>query len=313
MVPEYRVRQRIRTISPWELGRKWQRRHDDAVSQGLSSLNRYNFISWTPIVTVNDWDQAEERPTGSREKVTLIEPKTSRHYIFKLPKPEREHQIWSELLASYIAGDLLEWEVQCTSVAWRGDQLGNLLAYVYEPGGEDSAQETFIEGWTFCKQVDPEFDVRKGTRHTLQLLVRVCDEVLVGQHGLARKEVMEFWAKAFAFDTLISNTDRHAENWAIIKGQSGARMSPLYDHGSSLGCVLERVGLWIGRLTIPGSSGPLISTACGRTGATMSASMRPMILDRSSRNSAPHSWPFFRTEGGGSRRQWTRKSTQFEI
>ena len=77
----------------------------------------------------------------------------------------------------------------------------------------------------------------------MQLLVRVCDEVLVGQHGIARKEIVEFWARALALDTPISNTDRHAENWAIIKGKCGTRMSPPYDHGSSLGCGLDKVGL----------------------------------------------------------------------
>ena len=206
-------------------------------------MNDHDFISWTPIVNVDGWHRAEEFPTGSRIKFTLIDPATGRHYIFKLPRQQREHQIWSELLASYIAGDLLGWEVQHTSIARREGRLGNLLAYVYEPGGGDTAQETFIEGLNLCKQVDPDFDVEKGTRHTLPLLLEVCDRVLVSQYGMASKEVMDFWARTLAFDSLVSNTDRHAENWAIIKGQGGTRMSPLYDNGSSLGCGLENVGL----------------------------------------------------------------------
>ena len=54
---------------------------------------------------------------------------------------------------------------------------------------------------------------------------------------------MDFWARAFAFDALISNTDRHADNWAVITGENKSRMSPLYDNGSSLGCGLDVVGL----------------------------------------------------------------------
>ncbi len=208
-----------------------------------ATVTHCNFISWLPIVRVDSWQKAEELLTGSRVKVTLIDPGTGKHYIFKLPKLQREHQIWSELLASYIAGDLLGWEVQHTSIAWRNGQLGNLLTYIYEPRVRDCAQESFIEGWSPCKQVDPDYDVKRGTRHTLPLLGRVCDEVLVAQYGISRSDVMDFWARTFAFDTLISNTDRHAENWAIIKGESGTRMSPLYDNASSLGCGLDKAGL----------------------------------------------------------------------
>lgn len=42
-------------------------------------------------------------------------------------------------------------------------------------------------------------------------------------------------------DTLISNTDRHHENWGIIQDeQTGInRLAPSFDHGSSLGCRLS--------------------------------------------------------------------------
>lgn len=202
-----------------------------------------NFISFNPVVTVDGWDRTEELPTGTREKVTLIDPETGGYYIFKYPKERREHQIWSELLASYIAGDLLDWEVQHTSIAERGGRLGNLLGYIFEPGTADKAQETFTEGWTLCTEMDPEFDVDKGTRHTLPLLMQVAEKVQEPEFGVSKECFLDFWARALALDTLISNTDRHAENWAIIRGPAGARMAPLYDNGSSLGCGIDIVGL----------------------------------------------------------------------
>lgn len=76
------------------------------------NLDLRSYIDVSRVVDVADWDRAEEVPTGSREKVTVIEPETGRHHIHKFPKVHREHQLWSELLASYIAGDLLGWEVQ---------------------------------------------------------------------------------------------------------------------------------------------------------------------------------------------------------
>lgn len=206
-------------------------------------LRKLNRINAATVIDVSLWSQAEEIPTGSREKLTLIDPETGMHYIFKYPKEHREHQIWSELIASFVAGDLLGWDVQHTSIAVKDRRLGNLLGYVYEPGSLTAPQETFVEGWQFCTQVDPSFDVEKGTRHTLPLLVDVCDKHLVPDLGLRREEFMDFWARALSLDTLISNTDRHAENWAIIKGPDGHRMAALYDNGSSMGCGIDQVGL----------------------------------------------------------------------
>ncbi len=206
-------------------------------------LKEFNHINVATVIDVSLWDRAEEVPTGSREKATLINPESGSHYIFKYPKEHREHQIWSELLASFVAGDLLRWNVQHTSIAVNHGRLGNLLGYVYEPGSPTAPQETFIEGWQFCTQVDQDFDVKKGTRHTLPLIVDVCDQLLVPSFGLQQEDFMGFWARALALDTLISNTDRHAENWAVIDGPDGCRMAALYDNGSSMGCGIDQLGL----------------------------------------------------------------------
>lgn len=201
-----------------------------------------SFIS-LDIRRVDNWPRTEEVPTGSREKITVIDPDTGQHFIFKYPKERREQQIWSELLASFIAGEMLGWDVQHTSIAERDGRVGNLLRYVFEPGGENAPQEIFVEGWTLCTQIDQAFDVKRGTRHTLPLLFEVCDKLLVSQYRLSKEAFLDFWAKAFAFDCLISNTDRHAENWAVISNGNSFRMAPLYDNGSSLGCGLDPVGL----------------------------------------------------------------------
>ena len=209
--------------------------------------SEFQFISFAPVPDVDGWVPEVEKPTGTREKTTLIDPCTGQHHIFKLPKERREHQIWSELLGSFIAGDLLGWNVQHTGIGRFRGQMGNILRYFFDPGsksGENtSVKETFTEGWNLCTQIDADFDVDKGTRHTLPLLMRVCDEIIVPDYRIRRESFLDFWARAFALDCLISNTDRHAENWGIIEGRCGARMAPLYDNGSSLGCGLDQIGL----------------------------------------------------------------------
>lgn len=201
------------------------------------------YASYSPVLDVDGWYITEEAPPGSREKGTLIDPSNGDHYIIKYPKDRREDQLWSELLASYIAGDLLGWEIQRVGLARRMGRLGNLLTYIYRHRSKRFSQELLIEGTNLCSRVDRNFDAKAGNRHTLPLLLRVCDELLVPKYNLVREEFLQFWARALALDTLISNSDRHAGNWAIVIGQDGARMAPLFDHASSLGCEREQVGL----------------------------------------------------------------------
>ena len=203
------------------------------------SVDNFTHISIEIQRDLDTWEVAEERPTGSREKCTLIRQGDTAYFVFKHPKRQREHQIWSELLASYIAGDLLGWDVQHVSLGVLSGNPGNLLRYIYRPHTE----EQFIEGYYLCSEVDLDYDAIKGQHHTFPLLLRTYDEVISPRYGISRADFMDFWSRAFALDTLISNTDRHAENWAIVESPSGARMAALYDNGSSMACGLDSVGL----------------------------------------------------------------------
>ena len=189
----------------------------------------FQYISILPIIEIDDWDVADEPLGGSRAKNTVIDPETETTFVFKEPKAHREAQIWSELLASFIAGDLLGWPVQHVSLGRRGDRLGNLMQYIYDDGSE-----TFTEGWQLCRGIDPDYDIERGYRHTLALLMSVGADL--ERRGLPQGDYYQFWGRAFALDALISNSDRHAENWAVVEKAAGLRMAPLYDNATSMGC-----------------------------------------------------------------------------
>jgi HipA-like C-terminal domain len=196
----------------------------------------YNFIAIEPITSLEGWAFADEALAGSRVKRTVINPTTNKNYVFKEPKNKREAQIWSELIASYIAGDLLGWEIQHVSIANNGDRYGNLMAYIYK-----AREEVFIDGWRICRNIDPNYDTEKGEHHTLPLLMEVGK--YLSTFDLAEASYFDFWGRAFAFDALISNSDRHGENWAVIRGKNGLRMAPLYDNATSMGCEWDEQSL----------------------------------------------------------------------
>lgn len=212
----------------------------------------YNHVNLTSVVDISGWNFLDESLAGSRAKQSTADPASDNLYIFKEPKPHREAQIWSELIASYICGDLLDWPVQHAQIAIKDGRIGNLLRYVFTPG-----THLFVPGEQLCKHYDPEFDPEVGRRHTWDLIRTIHDDFVAnGSNGEFRKfvsaEFKQFWARTIAFDTLISNTDRHAENWAFTfleEGQERSEeneiglMAPFYDNASSMGCEVEELGL----------------------------------------------------------------------
>ncbi|MBL4873264.1 MAG: hypothetical protein JKY41_07685 [Rhodobacteraceae bacterium] len=204
----------------------------------------YKSIDLSAVIKIDDWHALDEELAGSRVKRTMANPQSDELFVFKEPKAQREAQIWSELIASFISGDLLEWPVQHAQIAMRDGRVGNLLKYVYDPH-----LETFLAGEQFCKHVDPGFDPVQGKRHTWELIKKIHNGFLglnedgTIQNGPMRDMYFKFWARTIAFDTLISNTDRHAENWAILRSADDFTMAAFYDNASSLGCEVENNGL----------------------------------------------------------------------
>jgi len=49
----------------------------------------------------------------------------------------------------------------------------------------------------------------------------------------------DVFAGYLVLDALIGNTDRHEQNWAVILSATPRRLSPSFDHASSLGFQLE--------------------------------------------------------------------------
>lgn len=72
-------------------------------------MRNFTHISLEIEGDLDTWEVAEERPTGSRQKLTLIRSRDGAYFIFKYPKSQREHQICQNfsarlLQATYWAG-----------------------------------------------------------------------------------------------------------------------------------------------------------------------------------------------------------------
>ncbi|RQS43943.1 HipA domain-containing protein [Burkholderia sp. Bp8986] len=196
------------------------------------------------VIDVTDWPEDPEfslYPEGAREKSAFFPPavlpfeflKPGRRYLFKLSDERYPEQFWAEVIA-YIVGCRLGVEVPPAYVAVHRQRqtCGALIEWFFVDG-----HQTFIAGGNRLQRLLPTYDRKKGEQHSFQLVQRAC-------HGAARDGLLGdwlmYWARAFLFDALIGNTDRHQDNWGFLQsdlpdGTIEERLSPLFDNGTSLG------------------------------------------------------------------------------
>jgi hypothetical protein len=207
------------------------------------------------VIDVIDWPEDPghpQYPEGAREKSALFPPAEipfdflvpGRRYLFKLSDPRYPEQFWAETIA-YIAGSLLGVEVPPAYVAFHsGRQVcGALIEWFFVDG-----EQSFVAGGDRLQRLVPEYDRKKGSHHSFQLVHRECARAAQrGLHG----DWLLYWGQAVLFDALIGNTDRHQDNWGFLAwtesdGTIKERLAPLFDNGTSLGMErhMEHVATW---------------------------------------------------------------------
>jgi len=112
-----------------------------------------------------------------------------------------------------------------------GERRGILVRIFTEPGEElslGSVEPSAAEPGGY----DPE---RRGL-HTL-LRVRSALEIL---QVFAKRPMVEPFAKMLACDAWIGNSDRHQENWGVLRAAGApVRLAPVFDPAACLGVELD--------------------------------------------------------------------------
>lgn len=99
-----------------------------------------------------------------------------------------------------------------------------------------SKNKTMAEGISYISRRYKYYDVKEGK--DLESGKYYCLEIIL--NSLDKIELKGHFYKIMIFDFIIGNSDRHSNNWAIIKkGKEKERLAPIYDNGSSL-CALVK-------------------------------------------------------------------------
>ena len=169
---------------------------------------------------------------GSKEKFWFRPSGTDVMWLFKHPQPNTG-QHWAEKIAEEVAKQLA---IRCAEVelAQCADEFGSATKSFLKTKWE------LVHGNQILADCVPGYDKWKKFRqseHTLTNIFASMDHIFLKPDAARRAKVQ--LAEYVVLDALIGNTDRHHENWGILKrhreGKWVGWIAPTFDHASSLG------------------------------------------------------------------------------
>ena len=189
------------------------------------------------IIRVKQEWVSEAEDMGSKDKFWYLQaPDEQGHWLFKYPRTGTgEH--WAEKIAAEVAG-LLAIPHGRVELAVFGEDRGSVTKSFSEEGQE------LIHGNQMLARVVQGYDLRKTfhqSSHTLANIWQVLDHVFPEPE--AAEQAKLHLADYVVLDALIGNTDRHHENWGILRRRRDDHwerfVAPSFDHASSLGRELQ--------------------------------------------------------------------------
>ncbi len=185
-----------------------------------------------PIVEVQPEWRVEVEEMGSKKKFWYRRPGGATAWLFKFPQ-DNTGQHWAEKIAAEIAARLGTLHAKVELAEFQGTR-GSVTESFARRGRE------LVHGNQLLGRIIHGYDAERTLRqsaHTLSNILQVMDRVFVNSESARRAKLHV--AEYLVLDALIGNTDRHHENWGLLRKRVGdhwrGSVAPSFDHASSLG------------------------------------------------------------------------------
>ena len=170
---------------------------------------------------------------GSKTKFWYRRPgEQKRDWLFKFPQPNTG-QHWAEKIAAQVARVLGIRHARVELAVFGGNR--GSVTESFARGGRDLWHGNQVLAGS-VQGYDPDAKFRQSN-HSLSNIWQALDGIFEDP-GAARQAKITI-TDYIVLDALIGNTDRHHENWGILRKRVGERwrgsMAPSFDHASSLG------------------------------------------------------------------------------
>lgn len=194
------------------------------------------------IIDISEYNPLETETLGVKDKFWFKykNDNDEKEYLYMYKKSRKntgEH--WAEIISFEIAKKL---KIPCAKyylAIFRGD-LGIITKNLTNEDQRLIHGNELI-GKSYSDINQEEIKHYHQTDHTLTRVLsyfKKSSEDVIRHPDTENKELsaLDVFIGYILFDTLISNQDRHNQNWGIIRTSSGfSYLCPTYDHGSSLG------------------------------------------------------------------------------
>jgi len=190
-----------------------------------------------PIIEVTRESVRESEDMGSKDKFWYLHPKEEEgDWLFKYPRCNTgEH--WAEKIAAEVAA-LLGIQHARVELAVFEEDKGSVTKSFAQEGQE------LIHGNQMLAIAVHGYDRRRRfhqSSHTLANIWQVMARIFVESEDAEQAKLC--LAEYVILDALIGNTDRHHENWGILRERKDDHwegfVAPSFDHASSLGRELQ--------------------------------------------------------------------------
>lgn len=176
---------------------------------------------------------------GSERKMAVIMDDNNQ-YLLKFPDPIRDkdktlsyiNNSISEYISCHIF-DIIGIPVQETKLGEYIDQNGKVKIVCACKDVREPYEDLCEFGYILSGINTDDNEKRKLT---FEYMEEVFDSI---PQDIPKEELSAFYYDMFVVDALIGNTDRHNGNWGILQSFTGARISPVYDCGSSLAPLVD--------------------------------------------------------------------------
>lgn len=185
-----------------------------------------------PVIEIQpDW-VLEEEAMGSKAKFWFRGQDDGPDWLFKYPQPNTG-QHWAEKIAVEVADALDIFHARVELAVFQGAR-GSATESFARDGRELYHGNQVLAGQLL--DYDPGKRFRQSD-HTLVNVFAALDQVF--QTADAARGAKARLADYLVLDALIGNTDRHHENWGILRKRTTGgwleMVAPTFDHASSLG------------------------------------------------------------------------------
>lgn len=144
----------------------------------------------------------------------------------------RKGDDWAEVVAARV-GAALGVPVATVQLAHSGATFGVVSRRVH---GDDEVLEHGNELLADVGIVGVDEHDRTG--YTAEAVERVLAGVAPPSSEYQLATAFGWFVAYLLLDALVGNTDRHQDNWGVVRGPTGARLAPSFDHASCLGFLL---------------------------------------------------------------------------